>query len=149
MSIPGHTFTNLFSYPLPEDSTKVIVGLKVGYEAGASTPKHHHGMAFVVGTVLQGSIRSVVHQPGAAEPDPLKIHKTNESWSELPGALHVDSGNASETEPAEFIAIFVAPRGTSFPLSLISSNITSLEQKDFVVFDCEICKVAKEAAKGV
>ncbi|TIB88308.1 hypothetical protein E3Q06_02001 [Wallemia mellicola] len=133
MSIPGHTFTNLFSYPLPEDSTKVIVGLKVGYEAGASTPKHHHGMAFVVGTVLQGSIRSVVHQPGAAEPDPLKIHKTNESWSELPGALHVESGNASETEPAEFIAIFVAPR----------------EQKDFVVFDCEICKVAKEAAKGV
>lgn len=113
MSLPGHTFTNLFSHPLPQDASKVVVGLKVSYEAGASTPTHHHGMAFVVGTVLSGSIRSVVHQPGASEPEPEKIYSANDSWSELPGALHVASGNNSQTEPAEFIAIFVAPSGMS------------------------------------
>ena len=111
MSLPGHTFTNLYSYTLPQDASKVVVGLKIRYEGGATTPTHHHGNAFVVGTVLSGAIRSVVHQAGAEAPEPEKIYRANECWSELPGSLHLASGNASQTEPAEFIATFVAPSG--------------------------------------
>ncbi|TIA89996.1 hypothetical protein E3P81_02670 [Wallemia ichthyophaga] len=130
MSLPGHTFTPLFSHVLPTDSSKVVVGLKVRYEGGAVTPTHHHGEAFVVGTVLSGTIRSVVHQPGAKEAEEEKILSTSDTWSELPGALHAVSANNSQTEPAEFMAVFVAPS----------------EQSEFVVFNCEMCKVAKDAA---
>ncbi|KAL8291280.1 hypothetical protein RQP46_002258 [Phenoliferia psychrophenolica] len=80
-----------------------LTTLKITYEAGASTPPHRHGDAFVTAVVLSGSIRSRVND------EEVKIHQAGESWTEAPGAYHWESGNGSTTESASFIATFVAP----------------------------------------
>jgi quercetin dioxygenase-like cupin family protein len=36
-----------------------------------------------------------------------RIYRAGESWSEPPGALHSISRNASKTEPAKLLAVFV------------------------------------------
>ena len=39
---------------------------------------------------------------------PVTTYKAGESWSELPGDRHAVSANASETQPAKLLAVFVA-----------------------------------------
>ena len=36
-----------------------------------------------------------------------RIYRAGESWSETPGAIHSISRNASKTEPAKLLAVFV------------------------------------------
>jgi quercetin dioxygenase-like cupin family protein len=36
-----------------------------------------------------------------------QIYRAGESWSEPPGAMHSISRNASKTEPAKLLAVFV------------------------------------------
>jgi len=36
-----------------------------------------------------------------------RIYRAGESWSEPPGAIHSISRNASKTEPAKLLAVFV------------------------------------------
>ena len=36
-----------------------------------------------------------------------RIYRAGESWSEAPGATHSISRNASKTEPAKLLAVFV------------------------------------------
>jgi hypothetical protein len=40
--------------------------------------------------------------------EPVKVYEAGESWFEAPGAHHRVSENASTTEPARMLAIFVA-----------------------------------------
>jgi len=56
----------------------------------------------VVGYVLQGAVRSKVGD------GPVKVYRSGESWQEPPGAAHSVSANASSTDPARYLAIFVA-----------------------------------------
>ena len=51
--------------------------------------------------VLSGAIRSQV------DDGPVQVFHAGESWSEKPGARHTVSENASATEPAKLLAIFV------------------------------------------
>jgi quercetin dioxygenase-like cupin family protein len=51
--------------------------------------------------VLKGAIRSKVND------GPEKTFKAGESWTEQPGDHHQVSANASTTEPAQLLAIFV------------------------------------------
>ena len=53
---------------------------------------------------------------GAVEPEssatgPVKVYKAGESFFEPPGSEHLVSENASATEPASLLAIFVADDG--------------------------------------
>ena len=96
------TVAPVFAYPIPNVAGKSLTALTVSYAPGAKTPAHRHGRAFVVGYVLEGAIRSRL---GNGE---VKVHKAGESWSEQPGAHHTLSENASATEPAKILAIFVA-----------------------------------------
>jgi quercetin dioxygenase-like cupin family protein len=52
--------------------------------------------------VLTGAIRSQV------ENGETRVYKAGEHWTEPPGAYHPVSENASATEPASLLAIFVA-----------------------------------------
>ena len=54
--------------------------------------------------MLSGSIRS-----GVDGGEPHVFH-AGEHWVEKPGAHHTISENASDTEPARLLAIFVADR---------------------------------------
>jgi quercetin dioxygenase-like cupin family protein len=74
----------------------------VAYEPGGKAPAHHHPhSAFVTGYVLSGTIRSQV------DDGETNVFHAGESWTENPGAHHTISENASATEPASLLAIFV------------------------------------------
>jgi len=51
--------------------------------------------------VLSGAIRSQVDN------QPAKLYKTGESFYELPGSHHRISQNASDSDPASLLAVFV------------------------------------------
>lgn len=81
---------------------KSVVAVTVEYAPGGKTPAHHHaGSAFVTAYVLSGAIRSQV------DDGPVQVFHAGESWSEKPGARHTVSENASATEPAKLLAVFV------------------------------------------
>jgi quercetin dioxygenase-like cupin family protein len=74
----------------------------VEYEPGAGSPSHRHPTsAFIYARVLEGAIRSKVND------EPEHTYKAGESWAEKPGDHHQVSHNASDTEPAKLLAIFV------------------------------------------
>ena len=80
------------------DSPGFDRGLRVGgYSPGHTHPKS----AFIYATVLEGAIRSQVND------GPVTTYQARQSFSELPGDRHRVSGNASETEPAKLLAVFV------------------------------------------
>jgi quercetin dioxygenase-like cupin family protein len=51
--------------------------------------------------VISGAIESKVND------SETRIYRTGESWSESPGSHHSISRNASKTEPAKLLALFV------------------------------------------
>jgi quercetin dioxygenase-like cupin family protein len=90
-----------FAHPLPNVPGKKVVGVLVTYVPGGVSKPHRHGNAFVVGYVLSGAIRSQLEDGSS------RVYHAGESWSENPGAHHVVSENASPTDPASLLAIFV------------------------------------------
>jgi quercetin dioxygenase-like cupin family protein len=61
--------------------------------------------------VLSGAIRSQV------DDGPDKVYRAGESFFETPGAYHRISENASTTEPARLLAVFVLDAGEN-PLTI-------------------------------
>ena len=96
------TVTPAFRQEIPNVPGKSLVASVVEYAPGAkSTPHRHANSAFIAAYVLSGSVRSQVND------EPVKVYKAGESWFEAPGAHHRVSENASTTEPARMLAIFV------------------------------------------
>lgn len=99
---PRETIVPAFVHALANVPGKTATALVVSYAPGGTTPAHRHGSAFVIGYVLEGAIRSQV------DGGPVQVFRAGESWTELPGAHHTVSDNASATEPAKLLAIFIA-----------------------------------------
>ncbi|MDE1179799.1 cupin domain-containing protein [Paraburkholderia sp.] len=97
--------TPAFQTPIVNVPGKTMTAVVVDYKPGGVSPSHRHGQAFVVGYVLQGAIRSQVDNGES------RVYKAGESWTEAPGAHHMVSENASKTQPAKLLAIFVADDG--------------------------------------
>ena len=94
--------TTVFDQALPNVPGKSIKGLLVEYAPGGSSPAHIHAKsAFIYATVLEGAIRSQVND------GPVTTYRAGESFSEFPGDRHAVSANASTTEPARLLAVFV------------------------------------------
>ena len=94
--------TPAFRETIPNIPGKSIVAVVVDYAPGGKTPSHHHARsAFVTAYVLSGAVRSQV------DDGKIAIFKAGEHFSEQPGAHHRVSENASDTEPAKSLAIFV------------------------------------------
>lgn len=99
---PREGVTPAFNEQVPNVPGKSLVGIVVTYPPGGQTPAHIHAKsAFVTGYVLSGAIRSQV------DDGEVRVFKAGESWSEQPGAHHGVSENASATEPASLLAIFL------------------------------------------
>jgi quercetin dioxygenase-like cupin family protein len=97
--------------PIPNLPGKRLVSLVVEYPPGVSSPPHRHApSAFIYAYVLEGRIRSQV------DDEPVRIYLPGESWSETPGARHQVSANASDTEPARLLAVFIVD-ATDDPLT--------------------------------
>ena len=87
---------------LPNVPGKSIKGVLVEYGPDGYSPGHTHPKsAFIYATVLEGAIRSQVND------GPVTTNKAGESFSELPGDRHGVSANASKTEKAKLLAVFV------------------------------------------
>lgn len=99
---PRETIQPAFAHAIANVPGKTMTALIVSYAPGGKTPAHWHGHAFVVGYVLEGAIRSRL------EDGKEQVYKAGESWTEQPGAHHTLSENASDTQPAKLLAIFVA-----------------------------------------
>lgn len=94
--------TLVYEHVLPNVPGKSIKGVLVEYGPGGSSPAHTHPKsAFIYATVLEGAIRSSVND------GPVVTYHTGQSFSEMPGDLHSVSENASKTEPAKLLAVFV------------------------------------------
>jgi quercetin dioxygenase-like cupin family protein len=94
--------TLVYQHELPNVPGKSIKGVLVEYGPGGYSPGHTHAKsAFIYATVLEGAIRSQVND------GPVTVYKAGQNFSELPGDRHAVSANASETEPAKLLAVFV------------------------------------------
>jgi quercetin dioxygenase-like cupin family protein len=92
------------SHALPDIPGKRVTVVRVTYGPGGFTPPHRHG-GTVTAYITKGRIRSQL-QGG-----PVGIFDVGQSFFEPPGAIHLVSANASNTDWAELIAIFVADEG--------------------------------------
>jgi quercetin dioxygenase-like cupin family protein len=92
---------------LPNVPGKSVTAIVVKYAPGAKSDKHHHAGS-VLAYVLSGEIRSENSATG-----PVKVYKAGESFFEPPGSKHLVSENASATEPASLLAIFIADDGAT------------------------------------
>ncbi|QWT20430.1 cupin domain-containing protein [Bacillus sp. NP157] len=103
---PTETVSVNFSRDLPNVPGKKLTAVEVVYPPGASSAPHHHaGSAFIYAYVVSGSIVSEVNGGGE------HTYKAGESFYEEPGAHHSVSRNASNTEPAKLLAVFVVDAG--------------------------------------
>jgi len=94
--------TLVYQHELPDVPGKSIKGVLVEYGSGGYSPGHTHPKsAFIYATVLEGAIRSQVND------GPVTTYKAGQSFSELPGDCRGVSVNASETQPAKLLAVFV------------------------------------------
>jgi quercetin dioxygenase-like cupin family protein len=99
---PLSKVTQIFDRELPNVPGKSMRAVLVEYGPGAGSPSHRHPpSAFIYATVLEGEIRSQVNDA------PERVYKAGEAWTEQPGDHHKVSANASATEPARLLAIFV------------------------------------------
>jgi len=89
------------SHALPDIPGKRVTVVRVAYGPGGFTPPHRHGGS-VTAYVTKGQVRSQL------KGGPLETFEVGQSFFEPPGATHIVSANASNTEPAELIAVFVA-----------------------------------------
>jgi quercetin dioxygenase-like cupin family protein len=100
----GHE-TPVFAAPLPNVPGQSITAVVVSYAPGGKSPNHvHAGSVFAY--VLTGAIRSENSATG-----PARVYKAGETFFEPPGSTHLVSENASNTDPASLLAVFVAPDG--------------------------------------
>ena len=86
---------------LPNVLGKSLTTVIVDFPPGAYTPRHRHP-GFVTAFVLTGTVRSQLAG------GPVGAYSPGQTWFEPPGTIHLFAENASATEPASLLAIFVA-----------------------------------------
>ena len=98
----GEVITPNFEHAIPNIPGKSVVAVVVDYApGGASRPHTHAKSAFIYAYVVAGAVESQVND-GAK-----RVYRAGQSFYELPGAHHAVSRNASATEPAKLLAVFV------------------------------------------
>ena len=104
---PPVTVKQAFSEKLPHVPGKTLTGIHVTYAPGAKSSPHFHAGS-VYAYVLSGQVRSENSATG-----PARVYSAGEGFFEPPGSEHKVSENASDTEPATLLAIFVADDGAT------------------------------------
>ena len=95
------TQTPISCEKLPNVPGKSITTMLVDFPPGVGVPSHRHAGS-VTAYVLKGVLRSQLNA------EPVGTFSVGGTWFEPPGTLHTMVENASSTEPAQIMAIFVA-----------------------------------------
>ncbi|GJD51306.1 hypothetical protein OPKNFCMD_4060 [Methylobacterium crusticola] len=91
-----------FEHALPKVPGKSLIAVVVTYPPGGKSLPHRHARsAFIYARVLTGAVRSRVGDV------PAKVYRAGESFFEEPGAHHQTSENASGSESASLLAVFI------------------------------------------
>ncbi|TCU30541.1 quercetin dioxygenase-like cupin family protein [Rhizobium azibense] len=99
---PIETVTPHFQQAIPNIPGKTLTAVIVDYPPnGTSAPHRHARSGFIFAYVLSGEIESKVND------GPTHTYGAGESWHEPPASKHLVSRNASKTEPARLLAVFV------------------------------------------
>jgi len=94
--------TLVYEHALPQVPGKSVKGVLVEYGPGAANPSHVHARsALIYATVLEGAVLNQIND------GPVRVFRKGENFTELPGDFHNISANASATEPATLLAVFV------------------------------------------
>jgi quercetin dioxygenase-like cupin family protein len=101
---PVTTTTVVGSEPLAAEPNKRITSMIVDFPPNAFTPEHHHEADLYV-HVLEGTIHS---QLGGQK---VETYTKRQSFFEPDGSVHLFAENASTSEPAKILAIFVHREG--------------------------------------
>jgi quercetin dioxygenase-like cupin family protein len=91
---------------IPGEPQRDLRLVEVTYPPGTGSPPHLHANG-VMAFVLSGTIASKVGD-GAEQ-----TFHAGDAWWEPPGAIHRISRNASSTEPATLLAIYIAPKSAT------------------------------------
>ncbi|MCP2132860.1 cupin domain-containing protein [Bradyrhizobium ottawaense] len=98
----AQTVTKNFEAAIHNIPGKSLIALEVDYAPNAASAPHTHASsAFIYAYVVSGAIESKMNN------GEMRIYRAGESWSEPPGVTHSISRNASTTEPAKLLAVFV------------------------------------------
>ena len=98
----GPKVTIVFDHVLPNVPGKSMKGILVEYGPGVASVGHTHPRsAFIYATVLEGAIRTSVNDGSPV------IYRAGQNFPEFPGDRHTLDENASKTEPAKLLAVFV------------------------------------------
>jgi len=98
----GPKVTLVFDHALPNVPGKSMKGVLVEYGPGVVSTAHTHPRsAFIYATVLEGAIRTSVND------GPVVIYRAGQNLPEMPRDRHTLDENASKTEPAKLLAVFV------------------------------------------
>ncbi|HLG49151.1 MAG TPA: cupin domain-containing protein [Reyranella sp.] len=101
---PGNKVEIVNSYAIPDMPGKRVTVVRVTYGPGGFTPPHRHG-GTVTAYITKGQIKSQLND------GPVEIFNVGQTFFEPMGTIHRVSANASNTEWAELIAVFVADEG--------------------------------------
>jgi quercetin dioxygenase-like cupin family protein len=100
---PGDVVTPAFQQAIPNIPGKTLSAVIVDYPPGGASLSHTHAKsAFIFAYVISGKIESKVND------GPTQVYSAGQSWYEPPASRHPISRNASKTEPAKLLAVFVA-----------------------------------------
>ncbi|MEV0164385.1 quercetin dioxygenase-like cupin family protein [Nonomuraea fuscirosea] len=102
---PEETVKTLLEQPLPGVKGKTFTSKTVAFPPGGRSVPHRHGNAFVYAYVVEGTMRS---QLGG---EPVRTYRQGEFWVEAPGAHHVLTENASQSEPAKLVVVYISNTG--------------------------------------
>lgn len=103
------TVKPVFQLAIPTLSGKRLIAVVVSYPPGGKSPPHRHAKsAFIYTYVLSGAIRSGINSERPV------IYHTGDSFHE---AHHSVSENASNSQPASLLAVFVVD-ADDLPLTL-------------------------------
>lgn len=102
VSAQAQAVTKNVEAAIPNIPGKSLIAVEVVYAPREASPPHTHAQsAFIYAYVISGAIESKVND------GETRIYRAGESWSEPPGATHSISRNASKTESAKLLAVFV------------------------------------------
>ncbi|CAN7235192.1 cupin domain-containing protein [Bradyrhizobium sp. LjRoot220] len=104
---PRETVISSLKQPIPNIAGKNLVASVVYYRPGAKSPPHTHpGADLIFAHVLSGEIRSQINDA------PAKVYRAGEGWFEPHGSHHIISENASTSESAQLLVVFVVDAET-------------------------------------
>lgn len=144
----GAAVTSLMTQELRDFAGKEALMLVVEYPpGGVDAPHRHDAHAFIY--VLEGSVVMQVND------DPEVTLNPGQAFYEEPGDVHTVARNASQTQPAKFLVLFLKDKGAEFLLpakepAQPSTGIkrTDLQREDLGTHGREAIQVLVEFAPG-